>query len=446
MKKLKIFLFFVLATIFLLGGTAWGATNDIAVIVDGKTVLFEDAKPFIQPETNRTLVPVRFIAKNLGCDVDWFDTLNMVSISNGLKSVQLYIDNPQALVDGVVKTFDAAPIIKDDRTFVPLRFISEAFDAEVEWIDNLRTVFVKTLNKITEEVNKEGKTTEQASLEKKLENETVEDDTAIEEIEEDEIEDVDIEEAETEEIEEEAEEAYEEDIYADEENVEETPANENNNGSIQVMPLPTSLEDLKNINTEDVLFVEISEVDPEYQVDAFGVAKKLVPAIKKDDRTFDFEKALEIVEAEPDLIVVETMNQSITQNSKDVSLALDKIASLLKSSIGLVLTDKLKASMLTDLTTAFEGGNIYDKGKDKNKILGLTWSSESWEKGKTFHYKMVFGIKDRSTGKILYTIPYQLEIATSKYSKTSWFGLKKDTEFSCSIKVEAIKIAKILDH
>ena len=57
--------------------------------------------------------------------------------------VELRIDNPQAKINGQVKTLDAAPFIMNGRTVVPLRFIGEALGAEIGWDNAKRMVSYK---------------------------------------------------------------------------------------------------------------------------------------------------------------------------------------------------------------------------------------------------------------------------------------------------------------
>jgi hypothetical protein len=47
-----------------------------------------------------------------------------------------------AKVDGKDVKLDVAPIIKDGRTFVPIRFISEAFGADVKWDANEKKITI----------------------------------------------------------------------------------------------------------------------------------------------------------------------------------------------------------------------------------------------------------------------------------------------------------------
>lgn len=117
------------------------AQEDIVVRVDGNQVNFPDAKPFIN-EDSRTLCPIRFIAENLGAQVEWNADIKEVVITNGATVIKLTIGQNTALVNDEVITFDTKAQIVQDRTYVPLRFISEAFDMKVDWDGTTRTVSI----------------------------------------------------------------------------------------------------------------------------------------------------------------------------------------------------------------------------------------------------------------------------------------------------------------
>lgn len=57
--------------------------------------------------------------------------------------IELVIDNTEAKVDGASKTLDAAPVIIDDRTLVPVRFISENMGGKVDWNGDTKTVTIE---------------------------------------------------------------------------------------------------------------------------------------------------------------------------------------------------------------------------------------------------------------------------------------------------------------
>lgn len=88
--------------------------------------------PFILPP-GRTMVPLRFISEAFGAKVEWDGATRTVTITWGSKTIKLTIGVYIAKVDGKDVKLDVAPVIREGRTFVPIRFISEAFGADVKW-------------------------------------------------------------------------------------------------------------------------------------------------------------------------------------------------------------------------------------------------------------------------------------------------------------------------
>ena len=91
-----------------------------------------DVAPFINKE-NRTMVPVRFIAEAMGLSVRWDGKKRQVIITAEDKKVILTIDSQIAVVNGNPIKMDTKAVIVNGRTFVPLRFVAEAFGFQVEW-------------------------------------------------------------------------------------------------------------------------------------------------------------------------------------------------------------------------------------------------------------------------------------------------------------------------
>lgn len=112
-------------------------TKEITLKIDDKNykvngwIKSMDVAPFIQD--SRTFVPVRFIAEELGFDVQWDDLNWEVTITGQNRIIKLKINSNIVTVNGIKKQIDVCPFIKDSRTFVPLRFISEELGCEVEW-------------------------------------------------------------------------------------------------------------------------------------------------------------------------------------------------------------------------------------------------------------------------------------------------------------------------
>jgi len=87
-----------------------------------------------------TVVPLRFIGEALGATVDWEATEKKITYTFGDKIVILWIGNTEALVNNIPVTMTIAPTIIKGSTMVPLRFISEALGASVEWIAESKTI------------------------------------------------------------------------------------------------------------------------------------------------------------------------------------------------------------------------------------------------------------------------------------------------------------------
>ena len=94
-------------------------------------IIKSDVAPYIQNE--RTMVPIRFISETLGYKVTWDNDKRQVGISGKDTEISLKIDSTKAKVNSKELKLDAPASIKKDRTFVPLRFIAENLKAEVKW-------------------------------------------------------------------------------------------------------------------------------------------------------------------------------------------------------------------------------------------------------------------------------------------------------------------------
>ena len=94
-----------------------------------------DAAPFVDPAYDRLMVPLRLIAEAMGADVAWQSDTRSVVISSSTAQVSLTIG--AALPNGM-----GVPVIVNDRTFVPLRYVTEILGGDVTWDEENRAVYV----------------------------------------------------------------------------------------------------------------------------------------------------------------------------------------------------------------------------------------------------------------------------------------------------------------
>lgn len=111
--------------------------NDVNYTVNGQAKKM-DAKPFIS--NSRTLVPLRFIIEAIGGDVAWDGDSRVVTVNSKGKNIILPIDSKKITVDGKEIAIDQAAIIKGDRTYVPIRFVAENLGMNVNYINESREI------------------------------------------------------------------------------------------------------------------------------------------------------------------------------------------------------------------------------------------------------------------------------------------------------------------
>ena len=97
----------------------------------GNTIATMDVQPVVQD--GRALIPVRFVAQALGATVSWNDSTREVTLTQDGQRLTFAISE-------TAPSMDVPAQIINDRTMVPLRFISEAFGADVQWHEATRTI------------------------------------------------------------------------------------------------------------------------------------------------------------------------------------------------------------------------------------------------------------------------------------------------------------------
>lgn len=140
MKKLLSTVAIILTTVMLLTVAPVFADNgdvEISFKVGDSTLMINGVAKTVETPyvvgTGTTLVPVRVITEAFGAKVDWDnDTRTAILEYEGIK-ILLQIGNITAEVNGKAQTLLAAPELTNGSTMVPLRFISETFNATVDY-------------------------------------------------------------------------------------------------------------------------------------------------------------------------------------------------------------------------------------------------------------------------------------------------------------------------
>ena len=133
-------------------------STEITTLLDGKVLVMEE-KPFVQ--CGRALVPIRAISSALKAEVTWDAKTSSALITRGDDSITLYLNKKEATVNGKTVALEIAPVLKNGRLFLPLRFVSEQLKAEVNWQEEGKIVLIDDLLKDTDEEKNEANNEEE---------------------------------------------------------------------------------------------------------------------------------------------------------------------------------------------------------------------------------------------------------------------------------------------
>ncbi|MCL2566166.1 MAG: copper amine oxidase N-terminal domain-containing protein [Defluviitaleaceae bacterium] len=114
--------------------------NEVLIFVDGNYLHTKNmvTAPFI--ENGRAMVPFRALAEAFEFGVNWAESEQRITLTRGAFTIIMYIGSPFIYVNGEELLFyDAMPMIRSGRTFLPIRRLAEVLEIDVEWDDGTRT-------------------------------------------------------------------------------------------------------------------------------------------------------------------------------------------------------------------------------------------------------------------------------------------------------------------
>ena len=117
------------------------ADSNFNIYINDIPVVFTEDLGNPEIVNSRTMVPIRVVLENMGYKLDWNEALKKVTIYDSKTTVEFNLGESFALVNGVRTPMDiqdgleidTKSYIKNSRTMVPLRFITEAFGAQVDY-------------------------------------------------------------------------------------------------------------------------------------------------------------------------------------------------------------------------------------------------------------------------------------------------------------------------
>ncbi|MEW5921521.1 MAG: PQQ-binding-like beta-propeller repeat protein [Bacillota bacterium] len=107
--------------------------------LDGDTVRLETPPTLYKW---RTFVPLRFVAEHLDAGVTWDAKEQKITVNRAQKTIELWVNSPRVLVNGSPEIIDIPPVVMENRTMVPLRFLAAHMDVSTEWFPETREIIL----------------------------------------------------------------------------------------------------------------------------------------------------------------------------------------------------------------------------------------------------------------------------------------------------------------
>lgn len=117
--------------------------GDPVMNVDGNEEEIDEGRstsPIIK--NDRTLLPVRAVVEILGGNISYDNSDRSVTIDTDETTIEMQIENNEMFINGNRIVTDVAPVIENDRTFLPIRALTENLNCDVEWDQDSKTVSI----------------------------------------------------------------------------------------------------------------------------------------------------------------------------------------------------------------------------------------------------------------------------------------------------------------
>lgn len=133
-KLVSCFVVCLLFAIAIFPGQTEARDVEFRIMFDGEVIPFQDAKPYLNRD-NRTMVPLRFVSENLNATVSWNAFDQSVTIKKDQTTILLTVNSRTIIVNGSSYNMDTEMVYSPayQRNYVPLRFVSEYLGSDVDY-------------------------------------------------------------------------------------------------------------------------------------------------------------------------------------------------------------------------------------------------------------------------------------------------------------------------
>ncbi|MNJ49707.1 Protease inhibitor precursor [compost metagenome] len=101
-----------------------------------------DVAPLLKDDT--TYVPIKYVLDSFGGQSEWNSTAKKITVMSGSTLLELTVGKKEFTLNGARKQSAVSPIIVDGRTLVPLRLVSEALGIDVKWEKKTKSITLES--------------------------------------------------------------------------------------------------------------------------------------------------------------------------------------------------------------------------------------------------------------------------------------------------------------
>lgn len=118
------------------------AAKEVKIEIDGKAMVPKDMPAVIID--SRTMLPMRQIAQELGCEVNWNEAAKQIYVMRDSDIIVFTVDSKTGYENGKEFTMDVPATIVNDRTMLPVRALADALHLNIKWDDPNRIVSIQS--------------------------------------------------------------------------------------------------------------------------------------------------------------------------------------------------------------------------------------------------------------------------------------------------------------
>jgi len=115
--------------------------NSKIVYVNGQEITLNSPPAYVDSNSS-TMVPLAFISEIIGAKLEWIAETKEIIITQESKEIKVQINNYIALVNMKEEQLVSPPQIKDEKAFVPLKFIAQNLGFNSDWIAETKTIIL----------------------------------------------------------------------------------------------------------------------------------------------------------------------------------------------------------------------------------------------------------------------------------------------------------------